>query len=561
MASADVRDVFDLPAGEVQPRPAKKQKVVEKRPGKYSALVRMMAQAPLTVFRENKPFLNPARNDGLVLRHWQRKGTLTAPHRDPDAMLDSDPVRDEKTTSDPSSAYHFAKFNVTVEIPKYTESEYTERLQDDDWSKEETDYLLDLCRQFDLRWTVIIDRYNFVPPIPNESYTPDPSDTLAQRPPSRTMEQLKARFYLVSASVMTLHRPLEHMTPQEYAQHEILQKFDSGRETTRKAIVTNMANRSAAEAEEEAILLTELRRILNDRPVMAQERAEIVSTLQSPPSTQPSAVASLYQSSAGLSQLMSQLLQADKHKKQRRTLLGANADSAQGSSPVTSTQHPHANGHTKGGSISGTINKKQPASARAQDPEPRMLTKAEEVRYAVTHHDRLASGAVLRHERVHKLATGKSHVQTARLTGALTELQMPTRLVMPTARVCDAFEKLINGINGLLDVRKQREKLDGEFKIMEASRPSVAGDKDRETNGADEMEIDGEEGADKKDEREAGPTIEVQRADEDGGSGEGDGGQGDRRADPEPEKAHKRSASVLSQASQQSTTKRARKAG
>lgn len=33
MAAADVRDMLDLPAAEGQPRPHKKQKVVEKRPG------------------------------------------------------------------------------------------------------------------------------------------------------------------------------------------------------------------------------------------------------------------------------------------------------------------------------------------------------------------------------------------------------------------------------------------------------------------------------------------------------------------------------------------------
>lgn len=36
-AAADVRDMLDLPA-EGQPRPHKKQKVVEKRPGWYSAI-------------------------------------------------------------------------------------------------------------------------------------------------------------------------------------------------------------------------------------------------------------------------------------------------------------------------------------------------------------------------------------------------------------------------------------------------------------------------------------------------------------------------------------------
>lgn len=33
MTSADVRDMLDLPTGDGHPRPAKKQKVVEKRPG------------------------------------------------------------------------------------------------------------------------------------------------------------------------------------------------------------------------------------------------------------------------------------------------------------------------------------------------------------------------------------------------------------------------------------------------------------------------------------------------------------------------------------------------
>lgn len=37
MAAADVRDMLDLPA-DGQPRPTKKQKVVEKRPGEFVPL-------------------------------------------------------------------------------------------------------------------------------------------------------------------------------------------------------------------------------------------------------------------------------------------------------------------------------------------------------------------------------------------------------------------------------------------------------------------------------------------------------------------------------------------
>jgi hypothetical protein len=32
---------------------------------------------------------------------------------------------------------------------------------DSDWSKDETDYLFDMCKRFDLRFIVIADRYSF----------------------------------------------------------------------------------------------------------------------------------------------------------------------------------------------------------------------------------------------------------------------------------------------------------------------------------------------------------------------------------------------------------------
>ena len=33
---------------------------------------------------------------------------------------------------------------------------------DKDWTKEETDYLFDLVKEYDLRWHVISDRYDYV---------------------------------------------------------------------------------------------------------------------------------------------------------------------------------------------------------------------------------------------------------------------------------------------------------------------------------------------------------------------------------------------------------------
>jgi hypothetical protein len=53
------------------------------------------------------------------------------------------------------------KLSQKVEVLRYTDDEYSKLLTRDDWSREETDYLLDLCENFDLRFIIIADRYEF----------------------------------------------------------------------------------------------------------------------------------------------------------------------------------------------------------------------------------------------------------------------------------------------------------------------------------------------------------------------------------------------------------------
>ena len=53
------------------------------------------------------------------------------------------------------SAHH-----MQISILKYDDDEWDNVLvKDPAWSKQETDYLLDLCEQFDLRFLSISDRY------------------------------------------------------------------------------------------------------------------------------------------------------------------------------------------------------------------------------------------------------------------------------------------------------------------------------------------------------------------------------------------------------------------
>ncbi|KAG0259605.1 swr complex subunit [Mortierella polycephala] len=86
-----------------------------------------------------RPFVNPSRDDDLVLHHW------------------------EKTRTDPNEEYRFYKFNKAINLIEFSAEDYKAHLQDSDWTLEETNYLWDLCRRFDLRWTVIQDRYEWPP--------------------------------------------------------------------------------------------------------------------------------------------------------------------------------------------------------------------------------------------------------------------------------------------------------------------------------------------------------------------------------------------------------------
>ncbi len=65
----------------------------------------------------------------------------------------------------------------SVEIPNYTDMEYQQHLHDENWSRQETDYLFDMCKRFDLRFVVIQDRWD--------------RDQFA----NRSVEDIKDRYY------------------------------------------------------------------------------------------------------------------------------------------------------------------------------------------------------------------------------------------------------------------------------------------------------------------------------------------------------------------------------
>lgn len=183
-----------------------------------------------------KPFSNSARRDRLRLCHWVRAS----------AEFDD---------------YPFARFAKQSEIVRYTDDEYRSHLSsppppaDADaataaaaaaarWSKEETDHLFDLCRRFDLRWAVIADRY--------------------EQSPSRPIEELKERFYTVTAKVLALRCANERMA--QTVNNSGLKAFANFRynakyERKRRAQLEGYFARSQTQQNEEIMLKAELKRL------------------------------------------------------------------------------------------------------------------------------------------------------------------------------------------------------------------------------------------------------------------------------------------------------------
>ena len=68
-------------------------------------------------------------------------------------------------------------------MSSYTDAEYNQYLSDDNWSKQETDYLFELCKRYDLRFFVVHDRWDAAQ-IPNAK--------------NRSIDELKDRYYKVT---------------------------------------------------------------------------------------------------------------------------------------------------------------------------------------------------------------------------------------------------------------------------------------------------------------------------------------------------------------------------
>ena len=247
--------------------------------------------------RRERKFVHQGRKDGLQLSHWITVDE-NSEEEDKGMLLPSLPVL-PNLRSLWIGDYPFAKYSTPTTIYNYGDDEYTKylegtfllpvglcictllnRLPDEretGWSKAETDYLFRLLNDYDLRFYIVADRYEW----PGSE---------------RHVEDLKARYYAICRKLFKA-RPLDNPTEQENRNTGTVQYgFDYGefyhysrilsliqvspaKEKSRREFIEGLWNRDPATVAEEDILYLDLKRLEQTERKFARERDTLLRNL------------------------------------------------------------------------------------------------------------------------------------------------------------------------------------------------------------------------------------------------------------------------------------------
>ncbi|SPC61184.1 related to SWC4 - component of the Swr1p complex [Ustilago sp. UG-2017b] len=447
------------------------------------------------------PFLNSARDDthidydtpeinaGLVLYHW-------APTQS---------SAEGSTSADPDleTKYQYADFNTNSGVYSYSNDEYIQHLRDDDWTKEETDYLMDLCAAYDLRFVVIHDRYDWA--SARSSYLAGTTSVASPTVKERSMEDLKARYYsicrrLIRSRISSDDVETRQMLLSTYA-------FDKQREIERKKAVARLYTRTPEQLAEEEALYVEIRRIEQNEAKYASEREELLRLLggwESLPSSSPHAVAAAGSGIASLlgaddDQTAKGRAGSTKKRKLQQIEYGSTPcaeDAASSTGAVPTNTRPSANLTSKQraelrqaqfdemqcitrfpsnvsaastdpvmGAVTGATAAAATATGSTRPPYAHLVGTASTLPPVTTNPSNPSSGhgVYLRSSRM--LAPRPNLV--LKTTQMLAESEPPVgpRLIFPTSKNVEKWENLIGAVTTSLELRKQLERVNAELRI------------------------------------------------------------------------------------------------
>jgi DNA methyltransferase 1-associated protein 1 len=366
------------------------------------------------------------RPDLPLLKHWQKAST---------------------------EAPSFAKYNVEPEVPVFDDTQYEEHLKDPNWTLEETRYLVDTYKECNGKWTVVVDRYN---------------------KPERTMEDLKARYYTISATMLQLETPIQSMTAPQYKLYETLKDFNPKHEMSRKRLAEGHLQRRKDEVDEEAVLLAELQRIMANQESLDGLREDLRRRLDYPKANTNSYQ---YSTSQALHTLWQQLVNADRLRKNQRLRVapGQSATSietpATGQTPASGRPRESNAGTHDPSPSTANVNSSSNAANTTK------LSAKDKLRYGVTEigpGEKLPSGVSFASDKLSKPRIAKSTVQTEKIAAILAHIGVPELIPLPTAPVIEAFDSLMSKLHVLLDMRKVAEKEEQELRVREAEAAAQA---------------------------------------------------------------------------------------
>lgn len=341
-------------------------------------------------------------------------------------------------------------------IEKKAESEVTETAKE--WTYEETKILFRFCKDFELKWHIVNDRY--------------PAKY------GRTMEDLKEQFYRICFKILK-----ENGTGNPNLL-DSLGAFLKTAETDRKQYLESLLKRTPAEIAEEESLVIEARRFELAAKKMLMERASLLTLLDSPQSSQS---VQQYQSSQGLTNLYNNLMILDKHQKKKlqQKAAQAPADPVPPSIPLAaSSSHKRDRAfqtHLQQ-YLSGVL-KQQGGPQTKGEPSPiqlllaKRLTAKEEEAYGLFYHEneRLTPNVILRSTQKLSGLQQRQSVFKA-VNGMLQELGIPTgggttwKPNMPTRKTMAKYDEMIKAVVALLEVKRGKDKLEAEIELIKSQR-------------------------------------------------------------------------------------------
>ncbi|UZJ56179.1 hypothetical protein CBS101457_005499 [Exobasidium rhododendri] len=382
-------------------------------------------------------FTNPGRKDELRLQHWV-------------------PATD--VSAEESGGYRFKDLNTLSGVYSYSNDEYHQHLRDDDWTKEETDYLIELCQQYDLRFVIVTDRYEW-----------------AGR--QRSMEDLKARYYAICRRLIRSRISTDDMEAR--SQLVLTYSFDRAREVERKRHVARLFSRTPQQLAEEEALYVEARRLEQNESKFATEREELLRLLggwERVPNVRSESVAAAGSGVGVTQEINEEATEAAKRSKKRKmgtegsiapedqnpTMIRAHAPplSSKQKAELKNAQFDEMHNITR-------FDPQSTVALSAKPPYPYLTGTPSTYPPVAPSLNNLSSshGAFFRSTR---MLTPKANL-LSKTQEAMAELQPPVsiRLSFPTRDNCEKWEGVMGALTSGLEMKRQLDRVQSEIRIAQ----------------------------------------------------------------------------------------------